>query len=438
MKNEITSKRMPEGKFARALGFGSLAFKLGSRMTLNAISELAQGKKVDTSSLLFSENNFETITDTLATMRGAAMKLGQILSMENTDLLPSELSNILSRLRAKGYSMPPQQLKRILNKNWGEAWLRKFRQFETRPFAAASIGQVHKAINEKGEMIAVKVQFPNIRQSIKSDLHNLKVILKRSGLIPEGLDLDHYLEICEVQLLLETDYQREADFLRRFKILTSSIKGIQTPTLIENLSTKSILAMSLEEGIELDRLEQFSESEKTRIAMLLVSLIIHEIFDFGLVQSDPNFANYRYDVKSANIKLLDFGACVQLSPEVVCIYRKLLKSLFANDGDSILNILVQHHLVSEKLPTSTHNFLKDMIKTVLTEFHASDIFSFSESKVFDHVTAENMKKMSEIIPTTLVPVDLLLMQRKLIGLTFLLHRLGSSLPLKEILRKQIN
>ena len=147
------------------------------------------------------------------------MKLGQIASMEGGDLLPSDLSHVLSRLRAQGHAMPPQQLRRILNQNWGDGWLNEFRQFDVRPFAAASIGQVHKAVSKEGQKLAIKVQFPNIKESIHSDLRNLKIIAKSSGLLPGALDIDHYLEICKAQLLLETDYVREADFLHRFHAL---------------------------------------------------------------------------------------------------------------------------------------------------------------------------------------------------------------------------
>ena len=436
-KNKILSKRMPEGKIARAFGISSLVFRVGGSMTKNVVFDLVQGKKVDLGSLLLSKNNFETITDTLATMRGAAMKLGQIFSMENTDLLPDELSDILSRLRAQGYSMPPKQLKRVLNENWGEGWIRNFRQFESRPFAAASIGQVHKAVNAKGDMLAIKVQFPNIRQSIHSDLNNLRMILKSTGLIPEALDFDHYLEICKTQLLLETDYTREAIFLSRFNALASSTQGIRTPSLFKSLSTKSVLVMSLEEGVQLDCVEEFSEIERARIGLLLVTWTIREIFEFGLIQTDPNFANYRYDTKSGKIKLMDFGACIELSAEVVSIYSELLKSLLSNDELSILNILIKYHLIPKKMPFVIRKKLQNILETALKEFHESNMFSFAESKVFDYVTAENIKEMSAIIPSNLMPADLLLTQRKLIGLTFLLRKLGASLPLKKILQKQL-
>ncbi|NKX42483.1 AarF/ABC1/UbiB kinase family protein, partial [Rhodobacteraceae bacterium R_SAG2] len=103
-------------------------------------------------------------------MRGAAMKLGQLLSMDAGDILPQEFAVILSRLRAEADFMPPRQLKQVLDQNWGEGWQKQFRRFDVRPIAAASIGQVHRAILPDGRDVAVKVQYPGIAQSIDSDL----------------------------------------------------------------------------------------------------------------------------------------------------------------------------------------------------------------------------------------------------------------------------
>ena len=438
MNRKILTKRVPDNQYARTFGIGKLAVRVGTKMAKDAILELARGKRPDASSLFLSKGNFEEITSTLATMRGAAMKLGQIASMDSGDLLPSDLSHVLSRLRAQGHAMPPQQLRRILNQNWGYGWLNKFRQFDVRPFAAASIGQVHKAVSKEGQNLAIKVQFPNIKQSIHSDLRNIQIIAKSSGLLPETLDIDHYLEICKAQLLLETDYVREADFLRRFHALASSTNGIQTPVCFAKFSTKSVLAMSLEEGVDLDCLDQFSKDDKNRIALLMVDWAIREVFEFKLVQTDPNFANYRYDVKSASIKLLDFGACIEPSPNVIRIYSELAASFLANDIASLIDTLAKYNLMPTEMPITAHNLVEKVLNVALREFHASDTFSFSDSKVFDYINAENVGEISTIIPTDLIPADLLFMQRKFLGLMFLLRRLGASLPLKSMLQKQIN
>ena len=191
MQNNIRPKRMPKGKIERAASFGGLALRLGSNVTKSAVSEMVRGRRPNPRELLLTTSNVKTMTNTLARMRGAAMKLGQILSMDDQDILSPELSQILSRLRANGYAMPPKQLRKILDQNWGAGWLRKFSRFDVRPFAAASIGQVHKAVTKDGQTLAIKVQFPNIKKTILSDINSLRIFIRTVGFLPQNFDLDH-------------------------------------------------------------------------------------------------------------------------------------------------------------------------------------------------------------------------------------------------------
>jgi len=140
--------------------------------------------------MLLTPANARRVTHQLAQLRGAAMKVGQLLSMDAGDLLPPELGDILSRLRADARPMPMSQLVTVLNANWGEGWDRHFRQFSFSPVAAASIGQVHLAQTIDGRHLAIKVQYPGVRQSIDSDIDNVASLLRISGLLPRGLDIE--------------------------------------------------------------------------------------------------------------------------------------------------------------------------------------------------------------------------------------------------------
>ena len=117
MQKEITSKRVPKSRLERAVGFGELALRVGANVAKSTLSELAQGRRPDQRTLLLNSENLETMTDTLARMRGAAMKLGQLLSMDDQKIFSPEISQILSRLRAQGYAMPPKQLRNVLDEN---------------------------------------------------------------------------------------------------------------------------------------------------------------------------------------------------------------------------------------------------------------------------------------------------------------------------------
>ena len=134
------------------------------------MSDLFSVKRPDLKSALISKKNVSATVDTLKNLRGAAMKFGQLLSLDETVILSPDLAAIFAQLQSSGYSMTPSQLKKVLNQNWGDDWLKHFKHFDVRPFAAASIGQVHRALLKSGEVVAIKVQFPGVKQSIDSDL----------------------------------------------------------------------------------------------------------------------------------------------------------------------------------------------------------------------------------------------------------------------------
>ena len=157
------------------------------------------------------------------------MKFGQLISIDDQLIFTPELSQIIGQLRSSGYSMPPRQVKKILDKNWGPGWLRNFDSFEVQPFAAASIGQVHKAKLKNGLELAIKIQFPNIRETIKNDMRTLRFLLTRSSLLPKGFNLDYYFEICEEMLLAESEYTVEAENIKKYSNFFKDYKHLKVP-----------------------------------------------------------------------------------------------------------------------------------------------------------------------------------------------------------------
>lgn len=437
MSRVITSSRIPSSRFERTAGFGGLALKLGLNLAKSATKDIGRGQVPSLRSMMLSPNNFEDIANSLAHMRGAAMKLGQLMSMDDTELLPPEFVATLARLRANGYAMPPKQLRLVLNENWGLDWRKQFSSFDVRPFAAASIGQVHRGVLLDGRKVAIKVQFPNIKKSIKNDVNNLRLMARFSGILPKELDFEHYLEICQEQLVAETNYSREAKYLQTFDDLAQSETCIVVPNVVADFSTPEILMMSFEEGYEFDTMDHFAPLEREHIAHLLVTWTIREIFEFQLVQTDPNFANFRYDTQAKQLKLLDFGATVVLPKSVVKTYETLLQHVLDNDQDGVSATLVKEKLMPEKLPDEVSNSLENVLSTGLSELHEHDFFSFSDSKVFELFNARTVQEFAKVAPPSLIPAELLLVQRKLLGLVFLLRKLGVALPLKQILKDQM-
>ena len=176
------SLSVPGSRFSRLMRFGSLASGVAGGMLDEGARQWAQGKRPALSQLLLTSGNVHRVVEQLSQLRGAARKVGQLLSMDAGDLLPREFSEILSRLRCDAHPLPMSQLVAVLNESWGKGWEGRFERFSFTPLAAASIGQVHAAKDKDGQRLAIKVQYPGVRESISSDVDNVATLLRMSGI----------------------------------------------------------------------------------------------------------------------------------------------------------------------------------------------------------------------------------------------------------------
>jgi predicted unusual protein kinase regulating ubiquinone biosynthesis (AarF/ABC1/UbiB family) len=179
--DEGEGRAVPSGRLRRMMALGGLATGIGGRVLAEGAMRLAQGERPRLPDLLLTPGNARRVTDQLAQLRGAAMKVGQLLSMDAGEMLPAELAGILARLRADADPMPPAQLRRVLDGAWGPGWLSRFRRFDVRPIASASIGQVHRAMTHDGEAVAVKVQYPGVAEAMAADLANVGLLFGGLG-----------------------------------------------------------------------------------------------------------------------------------------------------------------------------------------------------------------------------------------------------------------
>jgi len=215
------------------------------------------------------------------------MKIGQLLSLETGELLPPVLSETLSRLRDSAHVMPLGQVAQVLNHAWGENWDRRFHRFSFTPIAAASIGQVHKAILREGQHVAVKIQYPGIRESIDSDIDNVGTLLRLTGLLGDDFDLSALLNEGKRELHLEADCLEEARFIERFQDLLSDDHRFQLPTVFKDLTTPKVLTMSHLDGEPIDVLLEMEQKLRDSADSVLLELGLFEVFRWGLVQTDP-------------------------------------------------------------------------------------------------------------------------------------------------------
>jgi predicted unusual protein kinase regulating ubiquinone biosynthesis (AarF/ABC1/UbiB family) len=438
LSEKENAKRLPISSMARTTLSAGLLLRLGINTSQSLMSDLFSVKRPDLKSALISKKNVTATVDTLKNLRGAAMKFGQLLSLDETVILSPDLAAIFAQLQSSGYSMTPSQLKKVLNHNWGDDWLKHFKYFDVRPFAAASIGQVHKATLKSGEVVAIKVQFPGVKQSIDSDLATLKFIMKTSGMLPENFPLEHYLSQCGDLLKRETNYELEAENINLFSGFLNGSKVMHVPKVYNKLSTDQTLTMSFLEGRELSNIMEFDQSVRDEISLNLIELLFNEIFNFKMVQTDPNLANFLLTRGGKSICILDFGACCRVSEDTYRLYKELLSVALSLDLNCIKSFLQEKNFIPQETSMAGTKFLENIISVTINELSKDETFDFQKSKVFQLIVQENLNLYFDLMPSSVLGSDFIFIQRKIFGLILFFRSIGTKLPLLKILKHQAN
>lgn len=327
---------MPSSRIARLFHYGSLAAGVGINVATDGLSEVAKGRTPSWKELILSDSNVERIAKKFSQMRGAALKVGQIMSFQDDKVLPRDLYEILSRVQNSAHYMPQRQLDKVLRGEFGVNWKTKFAKFDRIPIAAASIGQVHTAVLQNGDKVVVKIQYPGVKDSIDSDLNNIMMILKASRLLPRGLFLDKTINNARKELKWECDYVREAQCIQQFEEFLKDDPVFEVPHVYPELTTTNVITMSRMEGKEIMKLlPSTPQHVKDYIAGNIMKLCLKEIAVFRCMQTDPNWANFFYNSKTGKIELLDFGASRSFPDNFIKNYRKLLSCAILKDFEGV-------------------------------------------------------------------------------------------------------
>lgn len=431
MNNKST--KLPRQPLARLSGLASLAGRIAGSVLVNGAKQLAQGQSPKAKDLLLTPANLLRVSDKLAQLRGAAMKVGQLLSMDAGDLLPAELAEILARLRSNANPMLPKELALVLRTELGEQWQQHFSQFTFSPMAAASIGQVHLAHHDNGQKLAVKVQYPGVRQSIDSDVDNVALLLKISGLVPDGVDYRSLLEEAKLQLHQEADYVQEAAYLQRYRALLAGDDQFVLPVLYPELCTSQLMTMSFVDAVPIESLEKYPQALRDQAMAQLFALLFREIFEFKLVQTDPNFANYLYQPESAKLVLLDFGACRDYPEQISQGYRLLLSAAVQNDRVGMELAMRQIGFFSQDILPGQKQAILALVQLISEPVQQNRAYAFGQTDLAQRVrkagTALSMQQNYWHTP----PVAAIFLHRKMAGFYLLAARLNARVNVRQLL-----
>ncbi len=428
-------RSIPTSRVGRLGRMARMAGGVAGGMLAEGTRQLRAGRRPKARDMLMTPANARRVADQLATMRGAAMKVGQILSMDTGDFLPRELADILARLRSEARYMPPQQLLKVMRDAYGDDWESLFYGFEMKPLAAASIGQVHKAISPDGRNIVLKVQYPGVARSIDSDVDNIAGLLRLSGLLPAGMDIQPLLDDAKRQLKVEADYRKEAEFLQSFGEILAGDERFILPEVLPDLVRRTVLPMTYVSGAPIDTVADLPQAERDRVMTALMELMLTELFELRMVQTDPNFANYQYRQASGQIVLLDFGATRRFKAGFVNNYRKLAAAAIAGDRDQVARAAERVGYEVGEADSEYRALVLDLFMLALEPLQYDGDYDFGRSDIARRMSALGKDTVGYRDYWKAPPTDAVYFHRKLGGMFLLASRLKARVNMHDLLQR---
>ena len=342
---------MPRGKFSRAWKTGAIATKsgvkhlgyLGAKTFSKQPEKLKQEHEKALGKILFNG---------LSQMRGTALKMSQLLSLEN-GIIPEGIREEL----AKGcYSVPPinrAHIRKVFLQEFNCEANTLFARFEHRAFAAASLGQVHRATLAQGQAAAVKIQYPGIQESIHSDLKLLSTLIKALSVAGNGLPktsvLDTTINEIRACLLDEIDYQKEASNTQWFRQHLTKL-GVQVPEVYSEFSSSRILTTQYLHGEHIDTwlARQPSQAERNTVGQKLFDTFLYCAFELHALHADPHMGNYLL-LENNKLAMLDFGCIKKLQASYINNYQQFMQAILTNNSQGIFSAYKRFQLIAETL-----------------------------------------------------------------------------------------
>ena len=427
---------------SRSIKLLGLAAKVGGReITQNVKDKFARGvEEIASGRLKTRIDQAKLIAEHLSQLKGAAMKAGQLLSLDGADLFPPEAVEILSKLQGKADPVDWSIVRGVLEEDLGEDKIAQFKGLTIVPEASASIGQVHRA-RVGDQEVAIKIQYPGIADSIDSDLKILKTLAQSLVTVTgRRVQLDETFDELRLVLHQEANYELELRHMQEYRALLDGDPNFVVPVPLPEFSSKRVLTMSWERGITLQDWLKTKPSLEARntIGRRLLDLYCREFFEWGLVQTDPNYGNFLIRPDNLELIVLDFGATLRYTADFRREYVKLLKVVNSRDPEAIVQASIDFGLMSDKEGPESRKLLADMMILSIEPF-AKDATAFDfKDADYSRRTREATQAFAQSLKFSPPPRKIIFLHRKLGGIFAFLKRLEAEIDVSAYWSKMVD
>jgi len=346
----------PSSRLARLRKLAGLGAQLGGDALARGVRRLTGS---DPSSL--SRGAAEKLVETLGDLKGAAMKLGQVASMD-PDLFPPEVRAVLARLQNEAPPMPFARVAAVLEEELGGSPEELFAEFSREPMAAASLGQVHRARLRDGRDVVVKIQYPGIDQALKSDIDNLGLVVKTMALTHRALDGRQYFHELAEELSHELDYSREGRLAREFARASAALPDVVVPEIVDERTSTRVLTMQHIPGQTLKTFltSEPANAQRLRVSGLLIRAIHGSFLVDGTVHADPHPGNFMV-MPDGRLGVLDFGSVKRFSREFFEGHRDVFRLVLEQKPIDVLALVRRVGFTVELPDDEARPLLEEMI-----------------------------------------------------------------------------
>jgi len=436
--------KIPKGRIRRSAKLGSV---VGGQAARYAGTKAANvGRSEDESKERLEQRHLETamkMVGALGQMKGAAMKLGQFASFIDTEFIPEEYREIyqeqLAKLRTDAPSMPWEKVEKVLEEEYdGEPLSELFAEFETEAFAAASIGQVHRAELLDGRAVAVKIQYPGIAEALDADLRNAGTIVRLAKVLAPGLDAKAIAEEIRERVMEELDYEYEAQNQRSFARAYREHPFIYVPEVVTRLSRRRVLVTELVSGMGFEEIKELPHAERSRFGEIVFRGSFGSIYHLQHFNADPHPGNYIL-MEDGRVAFLDFGMTKKLDREQILLEQRAFDAASRNDPEAFRQAL--HDLGFVKKPSKLDaERLLDHMRVVggwfVTEDRDLEITPRRVMKIIE-ATNDPRSEYFDLMRRESLPAEELMGRRMEIGVVAVLGQLRAKRNWHRIAREWV-